>query len=522
MTDKVEECTSDYREPYVKPVNWLHKLDKLGVEVRGIERVSPEERELMKHSKKYAIARQFVDIFGLWFAACGGLTSMSSFFLPTLLFGLNLRDALISGIISLNFGCLVPAYCSIMGPKSGCRQIVSARFVFGFWGVKLVAIVCVVGLVGWSVVNCVLGGQILAASFGVSLDVGIVVAAVCALVISIFGIKVLLRFQTAFSIPITIANILFYIVVLKNAKYIEPSNELIAEQGYSSLTSRGNWLSFFTIGFSVTATWGGAGADYYIHIPENTPSWQVFTVTFLGIAVPTTLVAVVGIYCGAIAYGNPAWTDVYNTQGVGGLINVPFEPWGRFGKFVVVVLYISLICNNIMNSYSGGVDLQLIDRRMARIPRWCYAILVTAIYLILSLLGKNKFSAIISNFLPMLGYWISIYIAILLEENLIFRAPATRHLHSREFEDDRDVESYSYNWPVWDDPTRITYGLAAMGAFAVGAVGAVVGMNQVYWQGPIARQIGDYGGDIGFFLCFGFAGVAYPLLRFLELKYLQK
>ena len=65
-------------------------------------------------------------------------------FLPTLLFGLNLRDAMISGLIGMIIGCLVPAYSSTMGPKSGCRQMVTARFLFGQWGQ-----VCGINLYCW-------------------------------------------------------------------------------------------------------------------------------------------------------------------------------------------------------------------------------------------------------------------------------------------------------------------------------------------------------------------------------------
>ena len=75
-----------------------------------------------------------------------------------------------------------------------------------------------------------------------------------------------------------------------------------------------------------------------------------------------------------------------------------------------------------------------------------------------------------------------------------------------------------YNWDCWNKPRLITFGIAALVSFAIGIVGAVVGMNQVYWQGWIARNIGDYGGDIGFWICMAFTGITYPFLRYMELK----
>ena len=76
--------------------------------------------------------------------------------------------------------------------------MVTARFLFGQW-VKFVALICIVGGIGWSVVNCVLGGQmLLAINHNISLAVGIVVIAIISLIVAVFGIKVLLKFQTVF------------------------------------------------------------------------------------------------------------------------------------------------------------------------------------------------------------------------------------------------------------------------------------------------------------------------------------
>ena len=46
-------------------------------------------------------------------------------------------------------------------------------------------------------------------------------------------------------------------------------------------------------------------------------------------------------------------------------------------------------------------------------------------------------------------------------------------------------------------------------------MGAVLGMAQVWWIGPIGKKIGlpEYGGDVGFELAFAFAAVGYWGLR---------
>jgi purine-cytosine permease-like protein len=61
-------------------------------------------------------------------------------------------------------------------------------------------------------------------------------------------------------------------------------------------------------------------------------------------------------------------------------------------------------------------------------------------------------------------------------------------------------------------------------AFCFGIMGAVLGMAQVWFIGPIGKLIGDptYGGDVGFELAFGFAFVSYCCFRPVEKKYFQR
>lgn len=522
MAEEKSSIVSEYEESTnkfsgitgSKYLLWLYKLDNLGVEIRGIERVLPEERA---SSGKWNL---FVQVIGLWLAACGGVTTMSSFFLPTLVYQLNLKNALVASLIGVNVGNLVPAYTSTMGPQSGCRQMVTARFLFGQWFVKIVAIIVIIGGIGWSVINCVAGGQILSAISNAKLEAGIAVVTVVSWIIGVFGIRVLLKFQTILAIPTNVAILLFYIVTCKQIGRISDTNQAIKELNIDLQTNTGQWLSVFALAYSVTSTWALGASDYYILFPDNTPSWQVFLLTFLGISIPSNFAAVCSIIAGAIAFTYTPWSENYNAYGNGGIIASAFEPWHGFGKFVVVVLFLSIICNNIMNTYSCALEFQLIDTRLTYVPRWVWTTLVAVIYLVLALAGKEHLNNILSNFLPMLGYWITIYITLLLEENLIFRSTmAARRLHYNEFDGtDKESISMAYNWDNWNRPQYRSMGLAATFAFLCGVAGAVLGMNQVYYIGVLADKVGQHGADLGIWMCIGFAGVVYPPLRFLELK----
>lgn len=512
-----------------KYLRWLvtasRKLDSLGVESQGIERISPFERGTSK--------RQFLHVAGLWFSATGGLSSMSSYFLGPLLFELNFRQCLVSGLVSMLIGCLIAAYCSIMGPQSGCRQMVTARFLFGWWFVKLVALASIIGVMGWSVVNCVVGGEMLASISNdkVPLWVGIIIVMACSFLVSAFGIKQVLKVETLISVPVLTCFLLLYI---SSSDKFHLINE-IDNSSVDPLTIKGNWLSFFSLCYSITSTWGSITADYYILFPEDTAKYQVFLLTFFGTFVPTLFVGILGLLLACVAVVYQPWTEAYDKYGMGGLLHAGFERWNGFGKFCVVVLILSLVSNNIINAYSAAFSIQLSSVFAARVPRWFWSLVVTAICLICALVGRNHFSTILGNFLPMIGYWISMYFILLLEENVIFRRYFL-HLYTKEFPPQEVavdgssrmniheikrklvVSKNRYNWEMWNNYDVVTHGYAATFAFLCGVAGVVVGMAQAYWVGPIAANFGEFGGDIAMWLSMGFSGAVYPWCRYWELR----
>ena len=503
------------------------RLDALGVESTGIDRIPPYER---------GSGRLFLHVAGLWLSATGGLSSMSSFLLGPLLFELTFHQTLVSGLIGMAIGCVIAAYCSMMGPQSGCRQMVTARYLFGWWFVKLVALAAIIGVLGWSVVNSVVGGEMLAAISNdkVPVWVGILIVTLCSFFVAVFGIKQVLRVETYLAVPVLTTFMLLYIS--SSSKY-----DLINAIDNSALdrqTLKGNWLSFFSLCYSITSTWGSITADYYILFPEDTKQYKVFLLTLFGTLVPTLFVGVLGIILAAIAVTYQPWNDEYNTHGMGGLLWAGFERWNGFGKFCVVILILSLVSNNIINTYSAAFSIQLSSVFCARVPRWFWSIVCTVIYLVCALVGRNHFSTILGNFLPMIGYWISMYFILLFEENLIFRKYFL-HLYTKEFPpstmEDSDGRSdrptnlhalkrkhiashHRYNWDEWNNYEVLTHGYAATFAFLCGVAGVVVGMAQAYWIGPIARKFGEAGGDIAMWLSMGFSGVVYPWVRYLELK----
>ena len=99
-----------------------------------------------------------------------------------------------------------------------------------------------------------------------------------------------------------------------------------------------------------------------------------------------------------------------------------------------------------------------------------------------------------------MGYWVTIYLGIAVEEHLIFR------------------RSLGFNWEAWADPSKLPIGIAALLAFLSGWAGAIVSMNQVWYVGPIAKMVGEDGCDLGIWVGVSWAMLLYPPLRWAEVR----
>ena len=124
------------------------------------------------------------------------------------------------------------------------------------------------------------------------------------------------------------------------------------------------------------------------------------------------------------------------------------------------------------------------------------------IELVCAVAGRDHLFNIFEDFLPLMSYWVCPWLTIVLEEHIIFHV----------------LRGVPFDWSAWEDKKRLPLGIAALLSFFIGWAGAIVGMDQVWYQGPVGSKIGGYGGDIGAWLAIAFTCIAYPPLRYLEMK----
>lgn len=88
-------------------------------------------------------------------------------------------------------------------------------------------------------------------------------------------------------------------------------------------------------------------ADYNCRLPSNTSKAKVFFLTFFGLLVAMMTSTI----WSAILMTVPTYSEAYvNAGGPVAVLSKVFEPWGRGGKFILVLITLSAVGNNIPNT----------------------------------------------------------------------------------------------------------------------------------------------------------------------------
>ncbi|HEV2653308.1 MAG TPA: cytosine permease, partial [Ktedonobacteraceae bacterium] len=287
----------------------IPELEK-GIETHGIERVSPAKR---------ADVRIF-DNFTMWLSANLVISTVALGALAIPVFGLGFWDSLVIIILFNILGVLPVAFFSTLGPKLGLRQMTISRFSFGWIGAKIMAVFNVLACIGWSTVNVIVGGQLVASlSHGaVPRWAGILIIAILTTVVSIYGYKYVHRYERYAWIPMAVIfAILFFVAAPKFSIVPTPAMSIAT---VASLVSFGGAIYGFATG------WSSYAADYNVNQPEEVPSSRIFWLTFLGVTIPCILLETFGLALTTVT--------AYKGKSGGDLLGAVVQPLGGFGTLL--------------------------------------------------------------------------------------------------------------------------------------------------------------------------------------------
>lgn len=227
--------------------------------------------------------------------------------------------------------------------------------------------------------------------------------------------------------------------------------------------------------------------------------------TLTGLTLSFCFVNMIGVGLGSGVATNQSWADAEAISS-GALILEGYHSVGRFGKFCGVVVALGVISNNVPSTYAAALGFQVLGRYGKAVPRYIWVCVAALIYFVCAIAGRNNLFDIFQNFLALMGYWIVIWVTIVVEEHVLFK----RALFGGT--------PLGYDWAAWEHPRKLPVGIAALTAFLIGWAGAIIGMYQNWYVGPVAKRVNGGGADIGDWLAIGMCGVIYPGLRWLEIR----
>ena len=391
--------------------------------------------------------------------------------------GLTFWWAFIAIVVGALAGGILIALHATQGPKLGVPQSIQTRGQFGFYGAGFL-FPCVLLLnVGFIAAQLVIQAQSAQGVIGsLSLPAWILILAVPAVVIGIFGYRWI---HGVMQVTVTIVTISMVIMFIQGLRYGSlPAHE-------TSLTAPSAGLFFAGVALLVIdlLSWGPFVSDYTRYLPANTSGRRLFWAIYGGNVLGTIVACTVGAYLAALL---PSETAV----GAIGKIS---------GKWALVIMAVSLINSDTLNAYTGAFQVLAFGNMWRRfrsesaLLRIIPFLFVMAAGVVVALIGYKHFVSNLSNFLDVLLVIFIPWSAVNLTDYFLVRRGRY------------DVASFF--------TPKGTYGKVAwrgLLAYAVGLGAEWPFVSQPDYVGPLVSKLG--GADISYIVGFFVAATVYLVL----------
>lgn len=437
----------------INQVTWRHRMQPwfrhLHGEACGIERVSPEARTNQRPR----------DMFTLFTSTNISIGSVAFGSLGPGLFGLGWWDSFLA-ILFFNILSAIPAaVIATFGPKYGLRTLVVNRFVFGWWPSKFIALLNAISMLGWAIVYIMIGASILydVGQGALPLPVAALILGLISVIVSVIGYEWVHVYER-YAWMVMLACVC--VVAGFSAKHM---SNIAMGSGASEISGI---LSFGTAIWALNTSWTPVSADFSVYMPEKTNPWRVFTCTYLGISVSAILLESLGAGMMTMVIANPVMADAYQSASIGGLIGQVFVGYGsgvrNLGYLIETVLALSVVSVAVADIYVFGLNIQLLDTRFIKIPRYIWNIGGGLAAIGVAIAGGNNLVVAMQNFLNIMAYWLTPWLTIFMLEFIIW------------------AKGYTYNADAYMNPSTMPKGIAALTVFLISTILGVLSMSQTW------------------------------------------
>ncbi|KAH8680907.1 NCS1 nucleoside transporter [Xylariales sp. PMI_506] len=470
-----------YKPAPEKNPRWYQRLLDAGVEDNGIKPVPVERRTNTSYN----------NLFSVFFTALLCVLPIPTGMLATLVYGMKLRDASLAILFFSMLCCIPPAFMGCGGHKTGMRQLIQARYSWDLYVVTIPLLLNAATVTGFSLIAAIVGGQTIAAinPGNVSVNVGIAITIVVSFCVSLLGFRALHSWERWSWIPNLVAILVTVGCGAKNLHHQVEAQPATASQ----IVSYGGLIAGYFI------TFGGTVSDYAIYHSPNASKIRVFTYIYLGLLTPSVPLFILDAAMGGVVSIVDGWSDSYDAFGAGGILAEMVAPAGGFGKFILVLLALSVLGNIAISMYSVALNLQMILPLFTKIPRYVFIVVVVALMIPVAIKAAQEWEESLENFLALISYWAGCFDAVLIEELIIFRK----------------MDFSTFDQSIWNVGSKLPSGIPALAA-SICSMGLVVpGMAEVWYTGPVAGTTGDIGFEMAFFI----TALFYLPFRWIEIKW---
>lgn len=305
------------------------------VEPHGIERIDERER----HGKPS-------DLFSLWFSANAETATFATGILTTALYGTSFWGA-VAGIVIGNLAAYsVLGLLAEFGPRFGRPQMMISRRVFGTDANAFPAVLAFLAGVGWFGVDTVFGAFALQALLHLPYIPALAIVLVVEITIVIYGYNMIHLFEKIAGIGLTVGFIAIAIACFQRAHAAAPFNSHAPLAGGGEIAGV---VFSAALAFSYAIGWGPCAADYSRYLPARSSRAAVWWWTFLGGAIPSTALEILG----AAAVTAIAGTDLVAATPSDIIEKLFTSNWLVALGLVTVLL--GTVSANCLNLYSGSL-----------------------------------------------------------------------------------------------------------------------------------------------------------------------
>ena len=436
----------------------------LHVEPHGIDPISSQER----HGKPGSL-------FTLWFSANLEFATLTLGVLSVGLFGLSMAQAALSILVGTVLGALCIGVLTTFGYRWGIPQLIQSRGAFGFFGNFIPSGFNFIAGIGWYAVNTVLGVYALQWLLPIGFVASLIIMIVLQAVVSIYGHNLIHWVERVSALVLGIIFVIVTAYAVGHIHFGVPVN--VKAPLYSG--AFGSFILSVSASLSYMLGWLTYSSDYSRYLPQSTRFGKAFGASFWGNVIPAVWLELLGAGLATIRNISTP-TDL-----VSGLMPHTLV------VFAMLAIILGTVTANVLNIYSGSLSLLAIDVKLIRavVPkRWVAALLLGVLGGILSYFaGAKGYYGNYDNFLLLLGYWISPWLAVILTDYVLYRRA------------DTSVTQF------YSESGQVRVGLWA---FILGLAASSLFFNQSLYVGPIAAKFPQIG-DISYYVSFVVAALLY-------------